>query len=104
MPHLIVVARDGSRHVLERTEGASVMEMIRDAGIDELQALCGGSCSCATCHVYVECGPVSSAAVSPDEDDLLDCSSFRTEKSRLSCQLAMSSDGTNLKVTIAPED
>jgi 2Fe-2S ferredoxin len=34
--------------------GRTVMEVIRDAGFDELLALCGGCCSCATCHVYVD--------------------------------------------------
>lgn len=83
----------------------SVMEAIRAAGIDELQALCGGCCSCATCHVWVD--PDWWDRLPPlgaDEDDLLDSSSHRTALSRLSCQLPLGADLAGLRVTIAPED
>ena len=49
-----VITREGEQIVLEGEEGLSVMEIIRDGGIDELLALCGGCCSCATCHVHVD--------------------------------------------------
>ena len=64
------------------------MEVIRDAGIDEILALCGGCCSCATCHVHVD--PEFAAKLTPmseDENDLLDSSADRDETSRLSCQI-----------------
>ena len=81
------------------------MEAMRDAGIDELLALCGGCCSCATCHVYVE---PSTAALLPlmsdDENDLLDSSDHRTAQSRLSCQLVLTDAMDGLKVAVAPED
>ena len=51
MPKLIVVTREGQESTIDGEAGLSVMEVIRDAGIDELLALCGGCCSCATCHV-----------------------------------------------------
>ncbi|HWI87577.1 MAG TPA: 2Fe-2S iron-sulfur cluster-binding protein, partial [Sphingomonas sp.] len=54
MPKLIVVTREGEQREIEGEAGLSVMEVIRDAGIDELLALCGGCCSCATCHVHVD--------------------------------------------------
>ncbi len=81
------------------------MEAIRDAGVDELMAICGGGCSCATCHVYVD--PEFAARLSPqgsDENDLLDCSDNRKETSRLSCQLRITPDVDGLRVAIAPED
>jgi ferredoxin, 2Fe-2S len=81
------------------------MQAIRDAGVYELLALCGGVCSCATCHVYVDTGFVS--AIPPmgsDENDLLDGTSHRKEASRLSCQFLLSADLEGLRVTIAPED
>ncbi len=102
MPMLTVTTRDGSVRALDGQVGLSVMEAIRDGGIDELPAICGGCCSCATCHVYVD---VADLALLPpmgaDEDDLLDGSPNRTDRSRLSCQIAVF-DG--LRVTIAPED
>ena len=54
MPQLTIVTRDGTETVVEGREGLSVMEVIRESGIDELLALCGGCCSCATCHVHVD--------------------------------------------------
>lgn len=105
MPKLIVVNRAGEEQVVEGDAGLSVMEVIRDTGFDELLALCGGCCSCATCHVYVDPAFVDILpAISEDENDLLDSSDHRNETSRLSCQLVMSTEIDGLKVTIAPED
>lgn len=105
MTKLVVVSRDGSEQVIEADAGISVMEAIRDAGMDELLALCGGCCSCATCHVYVDPDFADKLpALSEDENDLLDSSDHRTEASRLSCQLKVSADTDGLRVTIAPED
>ena len=66
-------------------------------------ALCGGCCSCATCHVYVADG-FDAGKAGADEDDLLDSSDHKTPASRLSCQIAFTSALDGLKVTIAPED
>ena len=54
MPKLIVTTRDGQAHALECTDGVSLMENIRAHGHHELLALCGGNCSCGTCHVHVD--------------------------------------------------
>jgi len=105
MPRLIVTTRDGAEHALEGRAGWSVMENIRDNGIDEVLALCGGCCSCATCHVHVD--PDWIGRTGPrraDEDDLLDTSDHRAETSRLSCQIMFTHELDGLKVTIAPED
>jgi len=105
MPKLIVVTREGEESTIEAQAGLSVMEVIRDAGIDELLALCGGCCSCATCHVHVD--PAFADRLPPmseDENDLLDSSDHRNETSRLSCQVPFTDALDGLKVTIAPED
>lgn len=105
MPKLIVVTREGEESVLDADPGLSVMEVIRDAGIDELLALCGGCCSCATCHVYVD--PAFGALLpemSDDENDLLDSSDHRDDRSRLSCQISVTDELDGLTVIIAPED
>ncbi|MBB5686305.1 2Fe-2S iron-sulfur cluster-binding protein [Sphingobium boeckii] len=105
MPKLIVVTRDGTEKTVEAENGLSVMEVIRDAGFDELLALCGGCCSCATCHVHVDPEFADRVpAMSEDENDLLDSSDHRDETSRLSCQLHMSDELDGLKVKIAEED
>lgn len=105
MPKLIVTNRAGETSEIEVEDGLTVMEAIRDNGFDELLALCGGCCSCATCHVFVEdAGGEALPEMSEDEDDLLESSDHRQENSRLSCQLPFTPGLDGLKVTIAPED
>lgn len=105
MPQLIVVNRAGNETSIESSEGVSVMEAIRDNGFDELLALCGGCCSCATCHVFVDDDwSAVVGAISEDENDLLDSSDHRADHSRLACQIMMTARLDGLRVTIAPED
>lgn len=105
MAKLTIVNRSGEESTIEGQSGHSVMEIIRDNGFDELLALCGGCCSCATCHVYVdESFADQLPAMSEDENDLLDSSDHRDARSRLSCQIAFSDALDGLKVTIAPQD
>jgi 2Fe-2S ferredoxin len=105
MPKLIVVTREGEERSVDGEAGLSVMEVIRENGFDELLALCGGCCSCATCHVHVD--PEFAAKLpkmSEDENDLLDSSADRTEYSRLSCQIPFTAALDGLRVAIAEED
>ncbi|MFC3098612.1 2Fe-2S iron-sulfur cluster-binding protein [Alteraurantiacibacter palmitatis] len=105
MPKLIVVNRAGEERAVDAGDGLTVMEAIRDNGFDELLALCGGCCSCATCHVQVD--PAFAELLPPmseDENDLLDSSDFRVATSRLSCQIPFTAELDGLRVTIAPED
>ncbi|GGD98414.1 ferredoxin [Tsuneonella deserti] len=105
MPKLIVVNRAGEESTVDVADGLTVMEAIRDNGFDELLALCGGCCSCATCHVHVD--PAFKDRLPPmseDEDDLLESSDHRNENSRLGCQVPFTADLDGLKVTIAQED
>lgn len=105
MPKLTVVTRSGEESTIEVEGGLTVMEAIRDNGFDELLALCGGCCSCATCHVHVDPEFKDKLPeMSVDEDDLLDSSDHRDENSRLSCQVPFTADLDGLKVTIAKED
>ncbi|MEO1168051.1 MAG: 2Fe-2S iron-sulfur cluster-binding protein [Pseudomonadota bacterium] len=68
-------------------------------------ALCGGCCSCATCHVHVDPEFASKLPeMDEDENDLLDSSDHRNEHSRLSCQIPFEDALDGLKVTIAQED
>lgn len=105
MPTIYVTDRAGTERAIEAKPGYTVMETIRDAGLDDLLALCGGCCSCATCHVVVDDAQLSLLPpMSEDENDLLDSSDYRTPGSRLSCQLNVADVLDGLKVTIAPED
>ena len=105
MAKLIVETREGDERMLEGEAGLSVMEVIRNGDVDELLALCGGCCSCATCHVHVD--PAFLDRLPPmslDENDLLDSSSDRDATSRLSCQVTFGPELDGLRVKIAAED
>ncbi len=105
MPKLIVTTREGETREIEGEAGLSVMEVLRDGGVDEVLALCGGCCSCATCHVHVD--PAFTGKLpkmGPDEDDLLESSSDRDATSRLSCQIPFEAELDGLRVTVAAED
>jgi len=103
MPTISIIDRQGKTRTIEAEVGLSVMEIIRDAGFDEMLALCGGCCSCATCHVYVE-SEVDLASLGADESDLLDSSDHRSGRSRLACQIAFGLHLDGLTVRMAPED
>ncbi|MBA4091064.1 MAG: ferredoxin [Sphingobium sp.] len=105
MVQIIITDRSGTNRQMDVEAGISLMEAIRDNGFDELLALCGGCCSCATCHVYVEdVGSEAPGAMSEDENDLLDSSDHRTDRSRLSCQIHLKDGMSGMRVVLAPED
>jgi 2Fe-2S ferredoxin len=104
MPRLKVVDRDGAEHELNAGTGGVLMEPLRDMD-DGVTAICGGMCSCATCHVYVDEAWADKlpTAMSDEMDMLKDLGSFRPN-SRLSCQIQLTDELDGLKVTIAPEE
>jgi len=105
MAKLVIVNTEGAEKEVEVSNGFSVMEAIRDNGFDELLALCGGCCSCATCHVIVDDSFADQLPpMSEDENDLLDSSDHRVAGSRLACQIKMTAELDGLKVTIAEQD
>lgn len=99
---LKVVDRAGVEHDLEALDGWRVMEVIRDWGLP-IKAECGGACSCATCHVYVDPGWLDTLAPKSDEEeDMLDGCFEVEDNSRLACQILMRDELDGLKVTLAP--
>jgi 2Fe-2S ferredoxin len=105
MIRLQIETRAGETREISVKPSGTLMEAIRDNGFDELLASCGGCCSCATCHVVIDVGStVTLAAISPDEDTLLDGSDHREDSSRLSCQIPLSHALDGLRLRIAPTD
>lgn len=105
MPKVNITTREGKQLTVEHAPGVSLMEVIRDNVSDELLALCGGCCSCATCHVYIDPAFAGQLPkVTYDENELLDGTSHRQPTSRLSCQIPLTDALDGIKVTIAPED
>jgi 2Fe-2S ferredoxin len=104
MADMIVVDRDGVEHRVEGKVGVSVMETLRelDWGV---AAICGGMCSCATCHIYVDEAWLGRLpAPQPDEKELLQELSGYQPNSRLSCQVQFEESVSGLKLTIAPDE
>jgi len=105
MPNITVINQEGEERTIDAPVGRTLMEVIRDNGFDELLALCGGCCSCATCHVHIDPAFADkTGAPGADENDLLDSSDHRNEFSRLSCQVPVTAALEGLRVTIAQED
>ena len=96
------ILKDGSTRSVEAKPGASVMETAIRHNIRGIDAECGGSCSCATCHVYVA-DDFLAKLTPPDEmeDELLDgTASERAPNSRLSCQITVTADLDGLTVRV----
>lgn len=104
MPAITVVNREGDEKVIHAQPGVNLMQNIRDAGYEELLGLCGGSCACATCHVYVDHTLEAIIPPSNEEKELLELSPHKTDDSRLSCQISVSDDFEGLRVVLAPAD
>ncbi|MFV9432033.1 2Fe-2S iron-sulfur cluster-binding protein [Rhodococcus aetherivorans] len=104
MPKVFYVQPDGTERVIDGVAGDSVMSTAVRNGVSGIVGQCGGSLSCATCHVYLaEEDHRHFEAPSEDEDDMLDCTaSDREDSSRLSCQLILR-EGVDLHVTIPDE-
>ena len=95
-----VTDRDGNKQILEADTNSTLMEIIRDEGID-IEAACGGCCACATCHVYVDEEWKDKLPAKEDgEEDMLDMAFEPKQNSRLSCQLTVSDKLDGLIVNI----
>ncbi len=105
MIRVVVTDREGRERTLQGSPGFSLMEILREAGVDEIAALCGGCRACGTCHVYVD--PAFHHLLPPqaeEEAELLDGSLHRTEDSRLSCQIPCAPALDGVRLQIPPED
>ena len=104
MARMIVVDRDGKEHEIEARPGLKIMEILRELDYG-VAAICGGLCSCATCHIYVDEKWVSRLPKPhSDELDLLkELPDYRDATSRLSCQLDFTESLSGIKVAIAPD-
>ena len=99
-----VTDRNGEHHEVEGEEGLKLMEALCDLDYG-VEAICGGMCSCATCHVFVADEWIGKLVPKEDdEEDLLDSLEERKESSRLSCQIELTADLDGIAVEIAPEE
>jgi ferredoxin, 2Fe-2S len=101
MPKLTIIEFNGKEHHLEADEGKSVMQAAVDSMVPGILADCGGSCSCATCHCYVdESWVLRLPAATSAEQEMLECVLDMQANSRLSCQLRTTSQTDGLIVRL----
>ncbi len=94
----------GEKSELDAPNGDTLMEALRDNGYDEIEAICGGVCSCSTCHVYVEGEWQNKLGErSEDEYQLVSSTEHYRENSRLSCQITVTDEMDGLEITIAEQ-
>ena len=95
------IEHDGNEHEIEVAQGLSVMEGAVQNNIPGIDADCGGSMACATCHVYVKEEWFNKLPKKEDgEEDMLDMAFEPKNNSRLSCQLTVSDELDGLEVNI----
>ena len=100
MPKITYISHDGKKNVVEVSTGFSVMEGALQNNIRGIDADCGGSMACATCHVYVSENWINKLEKIHDaEKDMLDMAFEPKKNSRLSCQIIVSDDLDGLEVT-----
>ena len=103
MSKIYVKDREGNNQELIADTGLTIMEIIRDAGLD-IEAACGGCCACATCHVYIDKQWIEKLPkIKEDEESMLDQTFHVTAESRLGCQIEYIDDFSGLKLTLAPQ-
>ncbi len=100
-----LVERDGTERIIADAEtGKSLMLVARDNDVDGILGECGGSCACATCHVYVE--PEWQQVVGPpevlEEMTLEGVADIMQDNSRLGCQILLREEMDGLRVRVAP--
>lgn len=105
MAQITCIDREGKEHRFDGETGLSLMENLKDNDM-EVEAVCGGCCACATCHVFVDRAWLE-RLTPPDEEEVdlvQDAPGYDKQTSRLSCQIEYSDALDGLRVTLAPEE
>jgi len=102
MPTITFIDPDGEIHTVAAEVGSTVMETAMKNDVPGIIASCGGSCACATCHVYVdEAWLAKTGERSAEEEDMLDTAIDVAPNSRLSCQITVTEELDGLTVRVA---
>jgi len=103
MSSITFIATDGQTHTLDVASGVSVMQGAVSAGVEGIDADCGGAAACATCHVYIAREWIERLPTpSMNEASMLEFVVNPEESSRLSCQIIVKDDMDGLVVRIPP--
>ena len=99
MPKITYIENNGKSHIVEVPLGLSVMEGAVQNNVPGIDADCGGSCACATCHAYVDESWFKKLSSKEDaEEDMLDMAFEPKKFSRLTCQITVTEDLDGLVV------
>ncbi len=102
MVKVICIDADGEQSELEAQEGWTLMQATVSEGIDGIEAECGGSCCCATCHVYVDESYLDRLDAPSEQEQgmLAETVAERRHNSRLACQIKLTQDLDGLTVEL----
>lgn len=101
MTKITFIQPDGAREDVTSEPGMTVMEAAKQADIAGIEAECGGSCACATCHVYVDAAWRDKVGKPANmEEDMLDFAFDVREESRLACQIRITAELDGLIVRV----
>ena len=101
MPKVTYIEFNGTEHVINVEKGLTIMEGAVQNNVPGIDADCGGSCACATCHVYVDDDWLDKLPEQSDaEKDMLDFAFETKSTSRLSCQLFLEEDLDGIVVSL----
>ncbi len=103
MPHITYVEHDGTEHTIDVEESMNLMEGSTINLLPGIEGMCGGICSCCTCHVYIEgdwAGKVN--PMTEGEKRLLENSQYRKDSSRLGCQVIVTHELEGMRVHLPP--
>ena len=104
MPKVTYIQPNGEPKTVDVPAGTTAMEAAVDNDVAGIVAECGGACSCATCHVYVDPAWLDKLPrPQAQEDGMLDCVLDRRANSRLSCQIVLKDSLDGLVVRVADE-
>ena len=105
MVNITFIEPQGERKSVQADEGLTIMEVAVRNGIAGIAAECGGQCSCATCHVYIDDAFLIAVGVpGDDEADMLDFSDKKRPNSRLGCQVEVVSQLDGMTVEVAGDE
>ena len=96
---------EGNTKLIEVSEGTTIKEAIEDNISLDNFGICGGSCACGTCHVYVQPNDFDKLLKKEDEEisTLQSLAIEPTKYSRLGCQVELKKDHDNITITIVPD-
>jgi len=106
MAKISVIDTDGQQQDVEIVANLSLMELLREAGYESILAMCGGCCSCATCHVHID-GLAERGLDTIEEDEellVMEADGYDAQRSRLSCQIELDEQHDGLVVSLVESD